>query len=207
MLRPWQRNMHVLERGLDLLDDASPNGLPSVRGWNIIGGHLTDASDGGTLESRNPADLRDLVGVFLTPPRRMSKPRSGWRVKHFQLGPRRPPRRVARSSGTWVGCSWIEGCARPPADPRDREDAQGSRRRDPGGHRHMSLLPVGGSATLRPDRELGAPGQGIVHLQATPRCLRIINASNFPSAVPFWKMIQPSCAGTHASGNRHRMPR
>ena len=55
---------HVLESGLEFLERDNPNGLPCVRGYNIIGGQLTSASDGGTFESTNPARLADCVGVF-----------------------------------------------------------------------------------------------------------------------------------------------
>ncbi len=55
---------HVLETGLDLMDHENPNGLPAVRGANIIAGQLCRASDGGTIESRNPALFHDLLGVF-----------------------------------------------------------------------------------------------------------------------------------------------
>jgi len=55
---------HVLETGLDLMDHSNPNGFPAVRGANIIAGKLCQASDGGTIESRNPARSDDLLGVF-----------------------------------------------------------------------------------------------------------------------------------------------
>ncbi|MEC7098952.1 MAG: aldehyde dehydrogenase family protein, partial [Candidatus Thermoplasmatota archaeon] len=52
----------LLETGLDLLDAENPHGLPAVKGWNIINGQLTEASDGGRFESRNPANKDDLLG-------------------------------------------------------------------------------------------------------------------------------------------------
>ena len=55
---------HVLEAGIECLDRENPNGSPTVKGWNIINGQLKQSSDGSTFESRNPAILEDCVGVF-----------------------------------------------------------------------------------------------------------------------------------------------
>ena len=54
----------LLETGLDLLAAENPHGLPAVKGWNIINGQLTEASDGARFESRNPANKDDLLGNF-----------------------------------------------------------------------------------------------------------------------------------------------
>ncbi|MDP6906285.1 MAG: aldehyde dehydrogenase family protein [Candidatus Thalassarchaeaceae archaeon] len=55
---------HVLEAGIEHLNIVNPNGSPSVRGWNIINGQLKQASDGSTFKSINPAWLQDCVGEF-----------------------------------------------------------------------------------------------------------------------------------------------
>ena len=55
---------HLLETGLEFLDANNPNGLPKVKGYNIINGELTSSSDGETFVSRNPAILDDELGVF-----------------------------------------------------------------------------------------------------------------------------------------------
>ncbi len=55
---------HVLEAGIECLDRENPNGSPTVKGWNIINGQLKQSSGGSTFESRNPAILEDCVGVF-----------------------------------------------------------------------------------------------------------------------------------------------
>ncbi len=55
---------HVLEVGIEHLDRENPNGSPCVQGWNIINGQLKQSSDGSTFESRNPAILDDCVGIF-----------------------------------------------------------------------------------------------------------------------------------------------
>ncbi|MDB2540268.1 aldehyde dehydrogenase family protein, partial [Candidatus Poseidoniales archaeon] len=56
--------VHVLEAGLTFLEANNPNNRPAVKGFNIINGQLTQASDGSTFESRNPAILNDMLGTF-----------------------------------------------------------------------------------------------------------------------------------------------
>ena len=55
---------HVLETGLEFLNANNPDELPKVRGYNIINGQLALASDGSTFTSTNPARLHDEVGDF-----------------------------------------------------------------------------------------------------------------------------------------------
>ncbi|RJU99922.1 MAG: aldehyde dehydrogenase family protein [Candidatus Poseidoniales archaeon] len=56
--------VHVLETGLEYLPSNNPNGKPSVKGYNIINGQLTSASDEATFTSTNPAILADNLGEF-----------------------------------------------------------------------------------------------------------------------------------------------
>ena len=49
--------VHVLETGLEFIAHENPSGKPFVRGYNIINGQLTSASDGSTFKSTNPASL------------------------------------------------------------------------------------------------------------------------------------------------------
>ncbi|MDP6223832.1 MAG: aldehyde dehydrogenase family protein [Candidatus Poseidoniaceae archaeon] len=56
--------VHVLEAGLTFLEANNPKNLPSVNGFNIINGQLAESSDGATFESRNPAMLNDILGAF-----------------------------------------------------------------------------------------------------------------------------------------------
>ena len=55
---------HVLETGFEVMEGENPNGSPKIRGYNIVNGQLTEAKDGATYESRNPAWLDDCVGEF-----------------------------------------------------------------------------------------------------------------------------------------------
>ena len=56
--------VHVLETGLEFISMENPNGKPAIRGYNIINGQLTSASDGATFKSTNPALLADCLGEF-----------------------------------------------------------------------------------------------------------------------------------------------
>ena len=55
---------HVLETGLEQLAASNPDGLPKIRGYNIINGQLRLASEDETFTSFNPALLIDELGEF-----------------------------------------------------------------------------------------------------------------------------------------------
>ena len=55
---------NVLETGFEFMDANNPNGSPKVKGYNVINGKLQSASDGKTFESLNPALLTDCLGEF-----------------------------------------------------------------------------------------------------------------------------------------------
>ena len=55
---------HVLETGLEFMNNSNPDNLPKVKGYNIINGQLTLASDNSTFVSKNPAVLADELGEF-----------------------------------------------------------------------------------------------------------------------------------------------
>ncbi|MCH1541285.1 MAG: aldehyde dehydrogenase family protein [Candidatus Poseidonia sp.] len=56
--------VHVLETGLEYMPADNPNGKPKVKGYNIINGQLSLASDGASFASINPAILNDTLGEF-----------------------------------------------------------------------------------------------------------------------------------------------
>ena len=95
---------HLLETGLEFLDANNPNGLPKVKGYNIINGELTSSSDGETFVSRNPAILDDELGVFLCPQKTMFMLRYLLQGMHSLLGQPLLRLREARLSGTWEDC-------------------------------------------------------------------------------------------------------
>ena len=55
---------HILEAGLEFMENNNPDNLPKVKGYNIINGQLTLSSDGSTFLSKNPAVLVDELGEF-----------------------------------------------------------------------------------------------------------------------------------------------
>ena len=55
---------HILEAGLEMMENSNPNGLPKIKGYNIINGQLKSSSDGSSFTSKNPAELVDELGEF-----------------------------------------------------------------------------------------------------------------------------------------------
>ena len=187
---------HVLSTGLEFLDNSNPNGSPCVRGYNIINGELTLASDGGTFQSHNPAWLDDCLGEF---------PLSTEADVHTAL-------RAARAA--------FEGWAATPAPTRgqiignmgrllmEHKDAiVALETREIG----KTLKESAGSVQEAIDTCLFFQSEGrrlygqTVNSELPDKELftyrrplgvcGIINACNFPAAVPFWKMIPAIICG------------
>ena len=95
--------VHVLETGLEILNNDNPGGLPSVKGWNIISGQLTQASDGSTFTSTNPANLSDtLLESSHFQVAKMSLPPLTLHILHSQHGLQLLRPQEDRSLATWV---------------------------------------------------------------------------------------------------------
>ena len=187
---------HVLETGFEIMDNDNPNKSPRVRGYNIINGELRLASDGATFESRSPAWLEDCLGEF---------PQSTREDVHDAL-------RAARDSfATWSST---------PAPTRGqiignmgrllmeyKDDIVRVETREIGKTLNESAGEVqeaidtclffqsegrrlyGQTVNSElPDKEL------FTYRRALGVC-GIINACNFPAAVPFWKMIPAIMCG------------
>ncbi len=191
------RNMtHVLEAGFEYIDSNNPNGSPSVRGYNIINGQLTLASDGATFTSHNPAWLDDCLGEF---------PLSTKEDVHAALAAARAafpgwaatpaPTRgqvignmgrllmehkddIVRLQAREIGKT-VKECGGEVQEAIDTCLFFQSEGRRLYGQTVNSELPDKELFTYR--RPLGVCG--------------IINACNFPSAVPFWKMIPAIMCG------------
>ena len=187
---------HVLSTGLEFLDNSNPNGSPCVRGYNIINGELKLASDGQTFQSHNPAWLDDCLGEF---------PLSTESDVHEALA-------AARAA--------FEGWAATPAPTRgqiignmgrllmDHKDAiVALETREIG----KTLKESAGSVQEAIDTCLFFQSEGrrlygqTVNSELPDKELftyrrplgvcGIINACNFPAAVPFWKMIPAIMCG------------
>ena len=187
---------HVLETGLEFMDNSNPDNLPKVKGYNIINGQLTLASDNSTFVSKNPAVLADELGEF---------PLSTRSDVHDAIA-------AARSA--------LTGWAATPAPTRGqiignmgrllmeyKEDLVRLQAREIG----KTLKECGGEIQEAIDTCLFFQSEGrrlygqTVNSELPDKELftyrrplgvcGIINACNFPSAVPFWKMIQAIICG------------
>ena len=187
---------HVLETGFEYMEANNPNGSPKVRGYNIINGNLTLASDGATYESTNPAWLDDCLGEF---------PLSTKSDVHDALA-------AARTA--------FPGWAATPAPTRGqvignmgrllmerKDDLVRLQAREIG----KTLKECGGEIQEAIDTCLFFQSEGrrlygqTVNSELPNKELftyrrplgvcGIINACNFPSAVPFWKMIPAIMCG------------
>ena len=187
---------HVLQTGLDLLEHENPNGLPAVMGWNIINGHLVEASDAGRFESRNPARLDDLLGSF--PRSTKADVSAALDAAHAALpGWSATP---APTRGQVIG-----NMARLLIDLK--EDLVRLETREIG----KTVKESGGEIQEAIDTCLFFQAEGrrlygqTVHSELPNKELMtyrrplgvcaIINACNFPSAVPFWKIIPALICG------------
>ena len=187
---------HVLETGFEIMKKENPNGSPAIRGYNIIAGRLCDSGDGRTFTSKNPAWLEDTLGEF---------PLSTKEDVHDAL-------RAAREAFP----SWSS----PPAPTRGqvignmgrllmerKEDLVRLQAREIG----KTMKECGGEIQEAIDTCLFFQSEGrrlygqTVNSELPDKELftyrrplgvcGIINASNFPSAVPFWKMIPAIMCG------------
>ena len=187
---------HVLETGFEILNRENPNGSPTVMGYNIINGELRPASDGETFESRNPAWSDDCLGVFpLSTKDDVHDALISAREAFSQWSQTPAPTRgqiignmgrllmehkddIVRVESREIGKTLKEsaGEVQEAIDTCLFFPSEGRRLY---GQTVNSELPDKELFTYR--RPLGVCG--------------IINASNFPSAVPFWKMIPAIMCG------------
>ena len=187
---------HVLEAGFEILDRDNPNGNPTVKGYNIINGELLLASDGETFESRNPAWLEDCLGVFpLSTKEDVHDALSSAREAFAEWSTTPAPSRgqiignmgrllmeykddIVRVETREIGKTLKEsaGSVQEAIDTCLFFQSEGRRLY---GQTVNSELPDKELFTYR--RPLGVCG--------------IINACNFPAAVPFWKMIPAIMCG------------
>ena len=187
---------HVLETGFEIMKKENPNGSPAIRGYNIIAGRLCNSGDGRTFTSKNPAWLEFTLGEF---------PLSTKEDVHDAL-------RAAREAFP----SWSST----PAPTRGqvignmgrllmerKEDLVRLQAREIG----KTMKECGGEIQEAIDTCLFFQSEGrrlygqTVNSELPDKELftyrrplgvcGIINASNFPSAVPFWKMIPAIMCG------------
>jgi len=187
---------HVLETGFEYMEAKNPNGSPKVRGYNIINGNLTLASDGSTYESINPAWLDDCLGEFpLSTKSDVHDALAAARAAFSDWASTPAPTRgqvignmgrllmehkddLVRLQAREIGKT-LKECGGEIQEAIDTCLFFQSEGRRLYGQTVNSELPDKELFTYR--RPLGVCG--------------IINACNFPSAVPFWKMIPAIMCG------------
>ena len=187
---------HVLAVDFEHMQNDNPNGSPMIRGFNIIDGKLEVASDGATFTSRNPALLSDTLGEF---------PLSTKEDVHSAL-------KAARSAfPSWAGT---------PAPTRgqiignmgrllmDRKDALvrletreiGKTLKESAGEIQEAIdtclfFQSEGRRLYGQTVNSELPDKELFTYRRPLGVCGIINSCNFPSAVPFWKMIPAIMCG------------
>ncbi|DAC34607.1 MAG TPA: aldehyde dehydrogenase family protein [Candidatus Thalassarchaeaceae archaeon] len=178
------------------MDANNPNDSPKIRGYNIINGQLKLASDGATFESVNPAWLDDCLGEFpLSTKDDVHEALAAARSAFSSWSATPAPTRgqiignmgrllmqykddIVRVETREIGKTLKEsaGSVQEAIDTCLFFQSEGRRLY---GQTVNSELPDKELFTYR--RPLGVCG--------------IINACNFPAAVPFWKMIPAIMCG------------
>ena len=187
---------HVLETGLEFLESSNPGDLPKVKGYNIINGQLKSSSDGSRFTSKNPAILVDELGDFplstrddiheaiasartaLTDWAATPAPTRGQIIGNMGRLLMEHKDAILALETREIGKTLKEsaGSVQEAIDTCLFFQSEGRRLY---GQTVNSELPDKELFTYR--RPLGVCG--------------IINACNFPSAVPFWKMIPAIMCG------------
>ncbi|HIF15918.1 MAG TPA: aldehyde dehydrogenase family protein [Candidatus Poseidoniales archaeon] len=188
--------VHVLASALEILNNDNPGGLPCIKGWNIINGQLSSSSDGVTFTSTNPANHNDILGEFPLSSRddvsaaldaahaafpdwsSMPAPTRGQIIGNMGRLLMENKDEIVRLETREIGKTLKEsaGSVQEAIDTCLFFQSEGRRLY---GQTVHSELPNKELSTYR--RALGVCG--------------IINACNFPAAVPFWKMIPAIMCG------------
>ncbi len=179
-----------------MMNNSNPDGLPKIQGYNIINGQLKLASDGSTFVSTNPAALADELGEFplstredvhdaiaaartaLTGWAATPAPTRGQIIGNMGRLLMEYKDDLVRLQAREIGKT-VKECGGEIQEAIDTCLFFQSEGRRLYGQTVNSELPDKELFTYR--RPLGVCG--------------IINACNFPSAVPFWKMIPAIICG------------
>ena len=187
---------HVLETGFEYIEANNPNGSPKVRGYNIINGNLTLASDGATYESTNPAWLDDCLGEF---------PLSTKSDVHDALAAARAAfpdwaATPAPTRGQVIGNMGRLLMERKDDLVRLQAREIGKTLKECGGEIQEAIdtclfFQSEGRRLYGQTVNSELPNKELFTYRRPLGVCGIINACNFPSAVPFWKMIPAIMCG------------
>ena len=188
--------VHVLETGLEFIAQENPNGKPAVRGYNIINGELTLASDGATFTSQNPAMLADCLGEFPLSTRDDVRDALHAAHKAFPSWAATP----APTRGQIIG-----NMGRLLMEHKDALVALETREigktlKESGGEIQEAIdtclfFQSEGRRLYGQTVNSELPDKELFTYRRPLGVCGIINACNFPSAVPFWKMIPAIMCG------------
>jgi len=187
---------HVLAEGIDIISETNDDGKPSVRGWNVIGGQLTAPSEGATFESRNPARTHDLLGVF---------PLSSKKDVNDAIVAAREAFPIWSATPAPVRGQVIGHIGRLLMDLKDdlvrlQSREMGKTTKESGGEIQEAIdtclfFQSEGRRLYGQTVNSELPNKELFTYRRPLGVCGIINASNFPSAVPFWKMIPAIMCG------------
>ena len=187
---------HVLETGFEYMEANNPNGSPKVRGYNIINGNLTLASDGATYDSTNPAWLDDCLGEF---------PLSTKSDVHDALAAARAAfpswaATPAPTRGQVIGNMGRLLMERKDDLVRLQAREIGKTLKECGGEIQEAIdtclfFQSEGRRLYGQTVNSELPNKELFTYRRPLGVCGIINACNFPSAVPFWKMIPAIMCG------------
>ncbi len=188
--------VHVLETGLEFIAHENPSGKPAVRGYNIINGQLTSASDGSTFKSTNPALLADCLGEFPLSTRDDVRDALHAARAAFPAWAATP----APTRGQIIG-----NMGRLLMEHKDALVALETREigktlKESGGEIQEAIdtclfFQSEGRRLYGQTVNSELPDKELFTYRRPLGVCGIINACNFPSAVPFWKMIPAIMCG------------
>ena len=187
---------HVLSTGFEVMESSNPNGSPKIRGYNIINGKLSLAADGNTFLSTNPAILSDEIGEF---------PLSTKKDVHDALAAARDAFSNWASTPAPTRGQVIGNMGRLLMDHKDelvRLQAReiGKTLKECGGEVQEAIdtclfFQSEGRRLYGQTVNSELPDKELFTYRRPLGVCGIINACNFPSAVPFWKMIPAIMCG------------
>ena len=187
---------HVLSTGFEVMESNNPNGSPKIRGYNIINGKLSLAADGNTFVSTNPAILSDEIGEF---------PLSTKKDVHDALAAARDAFSNWASTPAPTRGQVIGNMGRLLMDHKDelvRLQAReiGKTLKECGGEVQEAIdtclfFQSEGRRLYGQTVNSELPDKELFTYRRPLGVCGIINACNFPSAVPFWKMIPAIMCG------------
>ena len=188
--------VHILETGLEHLSHTNPTGKPAIKGYNIINGQLTAASDGAMFQSTNPAHLADLLGEF--PLSTKSDVHAALKAAHeaFPAWSATPAPTRGQVIGNMGRLLMEHKQALVALETREI----GKTLKESGGEIQEAIdtclfFQSEGRRLYGQTVNSELPDKELFTYRRPLGVCGIINACNFPSAVPFWKMIPAIMCG------------